>query len=99
MSTTTAIPPELLLAASAVYGVSVNAILGRGRDRASVLARQSVIWTLRAESDLTLTEIGELMGDRDHTTILAAARSIEAKAVKNARIALSLAALRREVAS
>jgi len=98
MSDTTCIPPELLLAASAVYGVSVNAILGRGRDRAAVLARQSVIWTLRAETDLTLTEIGNLL-DRDHTSIIAAVASIEAKAVKNARIALSLAALRRGVAS
>jgi len=98
VTNTTGIPPELLLAASAVYGVSVNAILGRGRDRAAVLARQSVIWTLRAETDMTLTEIGELL-DRDHTSIIAAVASIEAKAVKNVRVALGLAALRREVAT
>jgi len=97
MTTAESIPPELLLAASAVYGVSVPAILGRSRDRAAVLARHAVMYTLRRETDLTLTEIGELMGDRDHTTIIAAVASIEAKAVRNVRIALSLAALRREV--
>ena len=94
MTNTATIPPELLIAASSVYGVSVSAILGRSRDRATVLARHAVIWTLRNESDLSLSEIGAALGDRDHTTILAAVASIEAKAVKNARIALALASLR-----
>jgi len=96
MSDAITIPPALLLAASAVYGVSVPAILGRRRDRAVVLARHAVMYTLRNESGLSLSEIGQAM-DRDHTSVLAAVASIEAKAVKNARIALSLAALRREV--
>jgi chromosomal replication initiator protein len=92
----TRIPPALLSTASAVYNVSVGDILGRQRSRNAVLARHAVIYTLRSETDLTLMEIGALL-DRDHTSIIAAVASIEAKAIKSAQIALGLAELRTTV--
>jgi len=84
---------QTIIAAAAVYGVSVDAILSKSRaDRQAVLARHAVAWALRYDTDLTLTQIGELL-DRDHTTIRASIARAEGRAVRNSREALRLSAL------
>lgn len=93
MTDPTSIPPGLLALAAATYRVDTSAITGHSRDRAAVQARHAVIWTLRAETDLTYVQIGRLF-QLDHTTVIAAVRSCEAKAVADPRVALGLAALR-----
>jgi len=52
------------------------AILGRSRRRRLVRARWMAIARIRLETDLSLPEIGDLMGGRDHTTILHALRKV-----------------------
>lgn len=93
MTDPSCIPPALLALAASTYRVDARAIIGRSRDRAAVQARHAVIWTLRMETDLTFVQIGRLF-HLDHTTVIAAVRSCEAKAVADPRVALGLAALR-----
>ncbi len=58
-------------------GVSYDAVCGRGRSRALVLARQTMMVVLKGATKLSLSEIGTLVGDRDHATVLYAIAQIE----------------------
>lgn len=56
-----------------LHGVSVKELVGDSRLRKFVLARQHAAYEL-CRRGKTLPEVGRLLGDRDHTTILHAAR-------------------------
>ncbi len=58
-------------------GVSYDAVCGRGRSRALVLARQTMMAVLKGATKLSLAEIGQMVGDRDHATVLYAINQIE----------------------
>lgn len=51
-------------------GVSYDAVCGAGRARALVLARQMMMVVLKNVTDLSLAEIGEYVGGRDHATVM-----------------------------
>lgn len=51
-------------------GVTYDAVCGAGRARALVLARQMMMVVLKRVTDLSLTEIGEYVGGRDHATVM-----------------------------
>lgn len=57
--------------------VSYDAICGKGRSRALVLARQTMMAVLKGATNLSLTEIGRLCGDRDHATVVYSINQIE----------------------
>ncbi len=58
-------------------GVSYDAVCGRGRSRALVIARQTMMAVLKEGTNLSLSEIGQLVGDRDHATVVYAIAQIE----------------------
>ena len=57
--------------------VSYDAVCGKGRSRAVVLARQMMMAVLKNATNMPLTEIGRVCGDRDHATVLYAINQIE----------------------
>jgi len=63
-------PEKIISKVSEVYGISVKEMLGRGRSREIVLPRQVAMYLLREEANISLPQIGELLGGRDHTTIM-----------------------------
>ena len=58
-------------------GVSYDEICGRGRGRTIVRARQIMMSALKIATNLSLTEIGRMVGDRDHATVLYAIAQID----------------------
>ncbi|MBR1380803.1 MAG: AAA family ATPase [Alphaproteobacteria bacterium] len=58
-------------------GVSYDAVCGAGRSRAIVLARQIMMVVLKRATNMSLTEIGNMVGGRDHATVLYAIRQID----------------------
>ena len=58
-------------------GVSYDAVCGSGRSRNLVLARQTMMAVLKGATSLSLSEIGNYVGGRDHATVLYAIRQIE----------------------
>jgi chromosomal replication initiator protein len=52
------------------YGVSVERMLGRERSRQVALPRQIAMYLLREEAKYSLPQIGEVLGGRDHTTVM-----------------------------
>ncbi len=58
-------------------GVSYDAICGAGRSKSLVLARQIIMVVLKNSTRLSLAEIGNYVGNRDHATVMYALRQIE----------------------
>ena len=56
-------------AVSTHFGVPVEAIKGRKRDKKTAQARQVTMYLLREESQLGLSTIGKILGGKDHTTV------------------------------
>jgi chromosomal replication initiator protein len=65
------IPPADVVIAQvcAYYDIDIQAVTSKRRDRKVTQARQVAIYLLRERAQITLKDIGLLMGNRDHTTI------------------------------
>ncbi len=61
---------DVLLVVSDAFGVSEDRILGRERTREVALPRQVAMYLLREEGGVSLPQIGEYIGGRDHTTVM-----------------------------
>nr|MBN1229330.1 chromosomal replication initiator protein DnaA [Anaerolineae bacterium] len=61
---------DIVMTTADYYGVTVEAICGRDRAREVSAARQVAVYLARAEADIPLQQIGEMLGGRSHSTIL-----------------------------
>lgn len=52
------------------YGVSMEDLVGASRKRTVAYPRQMAMYLARTETDASLPQIGEKLGNRDHTTVL-----------------------------
>ena len=67
------------------FGVSMEALRGKGRDHVVAWARQVAMYLLREETDASLGQIGQELGGRDHTTVMhGCARVAQAMATSGA---------------
>lgn len=53
-----------------IYGIPLERMLGRDRSREVALPRQIAMYLLREEANISLPQIGEALGGRDHTTVM-----------------------------
>ena len=73
----TQITASTIIAQTATYfGLSVEEIIGTGRSRRLVSARQIAMYLCRELTDMPLIRIGEEFGGRDHTTVMHANKKI-----------------------
>jgi chromosomal replication initiator protein len=63
-------PDQVLRMVSNAFGVTVDQILARDRSRQVALPRQIAMYLLREEAQISLPQIGEVLGGRDHTTVM-----------------------------
>ncbi|MFM6963224.1 MAG: chromosomal replication initiator protein DnaA [Micrococcales bacterium] len=61
---------EIIAQVAKYYNVSVDDIHGKNRTSAIANARQIAMYLCRTMTDLSLPKIGQILGDRDHTTVL-----------------------------
>jgi hypothetical protein len=59
------------------HGMPPTVFRSKSRDAAYVLCRQEAAYRLKYELNFSLSQIGRLMGHRDHTTVLHAIRRYE----------------------
>ena len=65
------IPPDKILeAVAASEGVGVNDLLGQNRSAKVAVPRQLAMYLLREFNEISFPQIGEILGGRDHTTIM-----------------------------
>ena len=63
-------PQHILTTIAQEYGVTLADLLSHSRSQRVAFPRQIAMYLLREESDLSLPKIGEILGGRDHTTIM-----------------------------
>lgn len=70
--------PELIIERTAAYyGLAPDSIKSQSRVKAVAHARQVSMYLMRKLMDLTLDEIGEQFGGKDHATVIHAIKKIE----------------------
>lgn len=63
-------PDEVVRKVAEVFGVTVERMLARDRSRVVALPRQIAMYLLRKDANISLPQIGETLGGRDHTTVM-----------------------------
>jgi chromosomal replication initiator protein len=63
-------PEHILRTIADEYDVSLDELLSTNRSQRIAFPRQIAMYMLREESELSLPKIGEILGGRDHTTIM-----------------------------
>jgi chromosomal replication initiator protein len=61
---------EVVRKVADVFGVTIERMLGRDRSREVALPRQIAMFLMREEANISLPQIGEALGGRDHTTVM-----------------------------
>lgn len=63
-------PHKLIELVASAWNTSVDDLLGRDRSQKIAEPRQVAMYLLRKETDASLPQIGEVLGGRDHTTVM-----------------------------
>ena len=63
-------PTFILNTVAKHFSLSLEALQGKQRDQKTALARQIAMYLVREETHCPLEEIGELLGGKDHSTVL-----------------------------
>lgn len=70
-------PDEIIKNTCSFYGIKETQLKSPKRDARLVRARQVCMYLLKREMGLTFVEIGNLLGGRDHTTIMHGVEKVE----------------------
>ncbi|HQV93016.1 MAG TPA: chromosomal replication initiator protein DnaA [Anaerolineales bacterium] len=71
------IPPNKILEAVAeMEGVHVDDLLGQKRSAKIAIPRQLAMYILRQYIEISLPQVGEILGGRDHTTVMYATKKV-----------------------
>jgi len=63
-------PQKVIEMVAREFALTVDQLLGRDRTREVALPRQVAMYLLRKEVNASLPQIGEVLGGRDHTTVM-----------------------------
>ena len=87
-------PEKIVEIVGRYYGVPVDQLRGKARDRQVVLPRQIAMYLMREETEAPLLRIGEALGGRDHSTVLHGCEKIEREMSENDDFRRDVGALR-----
>jgi chromosomal replication initiator protein len=79
-------PSEVIEAVSNYYQIGKRSLLGDSRARPVARPRQILMYLLRTHLGISLEEVGRLVGDRDHTTVMHAVGKITELATTDVHI-------------
>jgi len=69
-------PVDIINTTAAYFKLSVEDLYGSSRSQAVAIARQIAMYLCRELTNLSLPKIGQLFGNRDHTTVMYANKKI-----------------------
>ena len=79
------------------YHLTPNDLKGKKRSASIVKPRQIAIYLCRELTEYSLTEIGQVFGDRDHTTVLHSCSKIEEESRSDSNLYSALERLKRMI--
>src|SRR5215213_7512606 len=91
-------PEEIIDAVADFYGLPPQRLAGQARDRHLVHARHVAMYLLRYDGHRPLTEIGKMLGKRDHTTVMHGTEKIERSLATDPELRGEMAAIRAQLA-
>jgi chromosomal replication initiator protein len=68
---------KILEAVADAEGVSVEDLIGQNRSAKIAIPRQLAMYILRQYNEISLPQIGDLLGGRDHTTVMYATKKVD----------------------
>lgn len=86
-------PSSILKVVSDYYGVNVTELKSKKRTNAIARPRQISMYLCRNLTSMSLPEVGRLLGDRDHSTVIHACKQVEDRKEKSAEFASELETL------
>jgi chromosomal replication initiator protein len=90
-------PKVIITTVANFFGVDVETLTGKRRDKTAVLARQVTMYLLRERNHCSLAEIGKMLGDRDHSTVLHGCEKIAAEIDVNPQLQESVDEIRKKL--
>ncbi|SJN46869.1 Chromosomal replication initiator protein DnaA [Microbacterium esteraromaticum] len=69
-------PTDIIIATAAFFKLTVDDLYGSSRSQQIAIARQIAMYLCRERTSLSLPKIGQLFGNRDHTTVMYAYKKI-----------------------
>ena len=93
------LPETIIDRVADYYGLPPQRLAGQARDRHLVHARHVAMYLLRTDGCRPLTEIGKLLGKRDHTTVMHGTEKIERSLATDPELRAELAAIRAQLAA
>jgi chromosomal replication initiator protein len=87
-------PERIVETVAKYYGVPLEQMKGKARDKQIVLPRQIAMYLMREETEAPLLRIGEALGGRDHSTVLHGCEKIEREMAQNDDFRRDVGALR-----
>lgn len=88
-------PSDVLQAVSSYYRIKAAELTGPQRTRGIAFPRQVAMYLLREESKLSLVEVGNFLGGRNHSTVLYGTEKVAAEARRKGRVRQDLTAIRQ----
>jgi len=79
------------------YHISLEAMCSKQRDKHIVMPRQIAMYLIRQETQVSLLEIGQLFGGRDHSTVLHACEKIARAVNINPALRREIVAIREQL--
>jgi len=90
-------PEEVVSLVAHHFGVDPTALKGPRRDKTTATARHIAMFLLREEVQLPLTEVGRLLGGKDHTTVLHACEKVRLQMDTDPQVRHALLVLRERL--
>ncbi|MDE3228429.1 MAG: chromosomal replication initiator protein DnaA, partial [Chloroflexota bacterium] len=79
------------------YRVAVDDLKGKRRDKNIVVPRHVAMYLMRQETDASLQEIGQLLGGRDHSTVLHGCENVTRDIEENTALRKEVLAIRQQL--
>ena len=70
-------PNRIIKVVANYYKITKNDIIGKSKKKEFVLARHIAMWFIRKIKNLSFVEIGKIIGNRDHSTVISAIKGID----------------------
>jgi len=90
---------QVVNAVANTFGVSTEKLLGRDRSREIAWPRQIAMYLLREEGNVSLPQIGEALGGRDHTTVMYACDKVADLIERDDRLRRQIIQIREQLYS
>ncbi|MEE8465616.1 MAG: chromosomal replication initiator protein DnaA [Dehalococcoidia bacterium] len=92
-------PQRIFEQVAIFYALSVGDLMAKNRTKKVALARQVAMYLLINELELSPTQVGRLLGGRDHSTIIHGAGKINGEVAENGQVRQDILAIKEAIFS